>query len=80
MSGEIDVTNPDKPKRILIVIANPATSTTLGIPVGFWGSAAGLRTLTAEPSLDETVEMLGRGSLDVILEVSGYGRLFVRSP
>ena len=31
MSGEINVTNPDKPK-VLIVIANPATSTTLGIP------------------------------------------------
>ena len=38
MSGEINVTNPDKPKKILIVIANPATSTTLGIPVGFWGA------------------------------------------
>ena len=38
MSGEINVTDPDKPKRILMVIANPATSTTLGIPVGFWGA------------------------------------------
>jgi putative intracellular protease/amidase len=38
MSGEINVTNPDKPKRILIVIANPSRSTTLGIPVGFWGA------------------------------------------
>ena len=38
MSGEINVTNPDKPKKVLMVIANPATSTTLGIPVGFWGA------------------------------------------
>jgi putative intracellular protease/amidase len=38
MSGEINVTNPDKPKKVLIVVANPATSTTLGIPVGFWGA------------------------------------------
>jgi putative intracellular protease/amidase len=38
MSGAINVTNPDKPKHVLIVIANPATSTTLGIPVGFWGA------------------------------------------
>src|SRR6266571_3956843 len=38
MSGEINLTNPDKPKKILIVIANPAKSTTLGIPVGFWGA------------------------------------------
>jgi putative intracellular protease/amidase len=38
MSGEINLTNPDKPKRILMVIANPAVSTTLGIPVGFWGA------------------------------------------
>ena len=38
MSGEINLTNPDKLKHILQVISNPATSTTLGIPVGFWGS------------------------------------------
>jgi putative intracellular protease/amidase len=38
MSGEINVTNPDRPKKVLIVIANPSTSTTLGIPVGFWGA------------------------------------------
>jgi putative intracellular protease/amidase len=38
MSGEINVTNPDRRKRVLIVIANPSTSTTLGIPVGFWGA------------------------------------------
>jgi putative intracellular protease/amidase len=38
MSGEVNVTNPDSPKRILMVIANPSTSTTLGIPVGFWGA------------------------------------------
>ena len=38
MSREIDIVNPDKPKHILMVISNPATSTTLGVPVGFWGS------------------------------------------
>jgi putative intracellular protease/amidase len=38
LSGEINITNPDAPKKVLIVIANPATSTTLGIPVGFWGA------------------------------------------
>jgi putative intracellular protease/amidase len=38
VSGEINVTDPDHPKRILIVIANPSTSSTLGIPVGFWGA------------------------------------------
>jgi putative intracellular protease/amidase len=27
-----------KPKHVLIVVANPATSTTLGWPVGFWGA------------------------------------------
>src|SRR6516164_7476173 len=27
-----------KPKKVLIVVANPATSTTLGWPVGFWGA------------------------------------------
>lgn len=29
-------TNEKKPKRVAIVIANPATSTTTGWPVGFW--------------------------------------------
>lgn len=33
-----NVTNPKKQKRIAIVIANPATSTTVGWPVGFWWS------------------------------------------
>ena len=28
--------NPDKPKRVAIVISNPAVSTTTGWPVGFW--------------------------------------------
>ena len=26
-----------RPKRVLIVVANPSTSTTMGWPVGFWG-------------------------------------------
>ena len=38
MSGEINVVNPDEPRHILMVISNPATSTTLDIPVGFWGA------------------------------------------
>lgn len=33
-----NVTNPKKQKRIAIVIANPAVSTTVGWPVGFWWS------------------------------------------
>jgi putative intracellular protease/amidase len=27
-----------RPKKVLLVVANPATSTTLGWPVGFWGA------------------------------------------
>lgn len=30
--------NPGKPKRVAIVLANPAVSTTTGWPVGFWWS------------------------------------------
>ncbi|HEX3256698.1 MAG TPA: type 1 glutamine amidotransferase domain-containing protein [Gaiellaceae bacterium] len=37
-SGGTDAGNPDKQKKVLMVIANSATSTTLGIPVGFWGA------------------------------------------
>ncbi len=33
-----NVSNPSKRKRVAIVIANPAVSTTTGWPVGFWWS------------------------------------------
>ena len=33
----VDALSP-KPKKVLIVVANPATSTTMGWPVGFWGA------------------------------------------
>lgn len=33
-----NVVNPTRTKRVAIVIANPATSTTTGWPVGFWWS------------------------------------------
>jgi putative intracellular protease/amidase len=33
-----NVVNPTRKKRVAIVIANPATSTTTGWPVGFWWS------------------------------------------
>ena len=38
MAHALNLVNPDHPKRVLMVISNPATSTTLGVPVGFWGS------------------------------------------
>jgi putative intracellular protease/amidase len=34
----IDVTNADRRPRVLMVVANPTTSTTLGWPVGFWAA------------------------------------------
>jgi putative intracellular protease/amidase len=37
MSANLNVT-ASKPKRVLMVVANPSVSTTLGYPVGFWGS------------------------------------------
>ncbi|MCB0063651.1 MAG: type 1 glutamine amidotransferase domain-containing protein [Caldilineaceae bacterium] len=36
MSGAINVLNPDKPKRVLILASNPATSPQTGWPIGFW--------------------------------------------
>jgi putative intracellular protease/amidase len=36
MSGAIDVLNPDKPKRVLVLASNPAVSTQTGWPIGFW--------------------------------------------
>jgi putative intracellular protease/amidase len=32
----IDILDPEKPKKILIVASNPSTSPTTGWPVGFW--------------------------------------------
>lgn len=36
MSANLNVTNDTAKKRILLVAANPATSTTTGWPIGFW--------------------------------------------
>lgn len=36
MSANINVTHPERTKRILLVAANPATSTVTQWPVGFW--------------------------------------------
>ena len=36
MSGDANPTRIDQAKKILIIAANPATSTTTGWPVGFW--------------------------------------------
>lgn len=38
MSANIDVLNPDQPKRVLMVVANPAVSQTTGWPIGFWAA------------------------------------------
>ena len=36
MSGSIDMLNPDKPKRVVIVASNPTVSKQTGWPIGFW--------------------------------------------
>jgi len=36
MSANLNVTNVDAKKRILLVAANPSTSATTGWPIGFW--------------------------------------------
>ncbi|MCB9679587.1 MAG: type 1 glutamine amidotransferase domain-containing protein [Alphaproteobacteria bacterium] len=36
MSGNLNVTRPDRKKKVLLVVANPATSTQTGWPIGFW--------------------------------------------
>ena len=36
--ANLNPVNPNRPKRVAIVIANPAVSTTTGWPVGFWWS------------------------------------------
>jgi putative intracellular protease/amidase len=36
MSATIDILDPDQPKRILMLVSNPTTSSVTGWPVGFW--------------------------------------------
>lgn len=36
MSGAIDVLNPEKPKRVVVLASNPAVSEQTGWPIGFW--------------------------------------------
>jgi len=36
MSANVNVTNPGKRKKVLMVVANPSVSKTTGWPVGFW--------------------------------------------
>jgi putative intracellular protease/amidase len=36
MTGAVDTLNPDEPKRVLIVVGNPAVSEQTGWPIGFW--------------------------------------------
>ena len=36
MAASISVLNPATPKRIVIVVSNPAVSKQTGWPVGFW--------------------------------------------
>lgn len=36
MSGNLNVTNPSRKKKILLIAANPGVSTQTGWPVGFW--------------------------------------------
>ena len=38
MSESIDILNPGKPKRVLIIASNPAVSKQTGWPIGFWWS------------------------------------------
>jgi putative intracellular protease/amidase len=36
MSATVDILNPERPKRIVIVASNPAVSDQTGWPIGFW--------------------------------------------
>jgi putative intracellular protease/amidase len=36
MSANLNVTNPDRKQKVLLIAANPATSPTTGWPIGFW--------------------------------------------
>lgn len=38
MSANISVLNPDQPKKVLLVVSNPATSPVTGWPVGAWAA------------------------------------------
>ncbi len=58
-----NVVNPKRPKRVAIVIANPAVSTTNGWPVGFWWS-----------ELTHPYYVLGEAGYDVEVFSPGGGK------
>jgi putative intracellular protease/amidase len=61
----VDALSP-RPKKVLIVVANPATSTTMGWPVGFWGAELThpYYELTAR-GVDVTIASAGGGKVDM---------------
>ena len=89
MSASLDTTTA-APKQILMVISNPATSTTVGGPVGFWASElthpylafreAGYEVTIASPDGEEApledVELDG-ATLSFSFDGGEYGRLTV---
>ena len=36
MPASVDILNPDRPRRIVILASNPAVSGQTGVPIGFW--------------------------------------------
>lgn len=60
MSADLNPTRPERPRSVLMIVANPATSPVTGWPVGFWWSElthpwwafveAGYRVVIASPS------------------------------
>lgn len=38
MTANISILNPDRPKKVLIIVANPAVSKTTGWPIGAWAA------------------------------------------
>ena len=63
---ELNLTDPQGRRKILMVIANPATSTTLGIPVGFWGAELAHAWLAfTEAGFDVTVASPAGGKCEL---------------
>ena len=71
-------TTTSAPKQVLLVVANPSISTTLGIPVGFWGSELTHAWLTfAEAGYEVTIASPEGGTVELDAlsdprEPSGY--------
>src|SRR5262245_61980049 len=79
MSRAIDVLNPDRPKRVLILASNSAVSERTGWPIGFWWAElthSYREFVEREYEVDVASAEGGKLEGDALLAVGGQGPMY----